>query len=222
MVSVMVIGCGNNQGKPADEPASKGSSSEAVVPGSGSEAVGPAGYTWIYTDQGGMQEDAKEAFDKAFETYTASSVFEPIALLGTQVVAGTNYAILMKETPSENPDGTVLKVVTIYKDLQGNCSISGFVPLDLNEQFAKAVDKTADDQTGSEGGEMLAGGWTAQLGGPELSKEAAEFFSAYEALEDQKMMVYIGSGTADGETVYAALKTIQLPEDSMQTQPLMI
>ena len=219
MIGVMVAGCGG-QGQPADQGSSqgtpKGSSSQSDAPSGGTDTTAFNGI-WTYTDQTGMQEDAQAAFDKAFETYTASSVFSPIALLGTQVVAGTNYAILMSETPSENPEAGELKVVTIYQDLQGNCTINGFVKLDLGEQYTKAVDKA--DYTAPEAGEPLLGGWQTHLGGPELPKEAAEFFSVYEALADQQMMVYLGSATAEDETVYAALKTDTADSES-GTAPL--
>ncbi len=213
MVSVMAVGCGNNQEKAAGSGAGQGSSSQQMVPSGAKEASTGVSAVWSYTDQTGMQEDAQAAFDKAFETYTASSVFHPIALLGTQVVAGTNYAILMSEAPSENPDAVELKVVTIYQDLQGNCTVQGFVDMDLDKQYEMAVDKASYDESTDPGQEMLAGGWTPHLGGPELTEEAASHFSAYETLEEQKMMVYVGSATAENETIYAAVKAAKVSED---------
>lgn len=222
MVSVMTIGCGNNQGQPVDTPESKGSAAQEAVSGSGAQTGKAMGGTWEYTDPAAMPEDLLEVFGKAFETYTASSVFEPIALLGTQVVAGTNFAILIKEFPSEAPDDVTLKVVTVYRDLKGNCSISGFVPMDLDELYAKAVIPSGSEEADFERGTLIAGGWTPHLEGPELPKDVADFFSAYESAEKQQQMVYLGSRTADGETVYAALKMLSAPEEAMQTEPLQI
>lgn len=66
--------------------------------------------------------EAKEAFEKA----TADIVgyeYEAVALLGTQVVAGTNYSILARGravVPDAEPE---FLLVTIYEDLEGNAEI---------------------------------------------------------------------------------------------------
>ena len=67
-------------------------------------------------------EDAKAAFEKATENLDGSE-YEPIALLGTQVVAGTNYAVLCRitaVTPDAEPE---LGIVYIYEDLEGNAEV---------------------------------------------------------------------------------------------------
>ncbi len=69
--------------------------------------------------------EAKAAFKKATEGLTGVS-YKAIAVLGTQVVAGTNYAILCKATtvyPGAQPE---IKVMYIYEDLMGNAEITGF------------------------------------------------------------------------------------------------
>jgi len=68
-------------------------------------------------------EDAKAAFEKATGALDGSE-YEPIALLGTQIVAGTNYAVLCRitaVTPDAEPE---LGIVYIYEDLEGNCEVS--------------------------------------------------------------------------------------------------
>ena len=68
--------------------------------------------------------DAGAAFDKVTENLDGAD-YEPVALLGTQVVAGTNYCILCRETvviPDSEP--TFVKVY-IYEDLDGNAEITG-------------------------------------------------------------------------------------------------
>lgn len=47
--------------------------------------------------------------------------FTPLELLATQVVAGTNY-LFLAEIPVQGND-TVLKEITIYRDLSGNCNV---------------------------------------------------------------------------------------------------
>ena len=76
-----------------------------------------------------LPEDAEAAFSKALDGFTGSTV-EPMALLGTQVVAGMNYAVLCRVTPTVPDAVSTVQVVTVYADLQGNAEITGFAPID--------------------------------------------------------------------------------------------
>ena len=76
-----------------------------------------------------LPEDAQKAFDKAIGEFVGSSI-EPMALLGTQVVAGTNYAILCRVTPVVPDAVSSVQVVTVYADLQGNAEFTSFCALD--------------------------------------------------------------------------------------------
>ncbi len=79
-----------------------------------------------------LPKKARSAYQKALKTFTGYSL-RPIALLGTQVVAGTNYRILCYGKERSNSD---LFVVTIYQDLSGKCSLSSCKPLKL-ESYIK-------------------------------------------------------------------------------------
>ena len=77
--------------------------------------------------------EAKAAFKKA-TTGLAGVSYKPIALLGTQVVAGTNYAVLCRSTvvyPDAQPE---IKIMYIYEDLEGNAQIMGFQTI-IGEQL---------------------------------------------------------------------------------------
>ena len=76
-----------------------------------------------------LPEDARKAFDKAMEDLDGSSV-EPMALLGTQVVAGTNYAVLCRVTPVTPDAVSTVQVAVVYADLQGGASFRSFVLID--------------------------------------------------------------------------------------------
>ena len=76
-------------------------------------------------------EEAKEALDKAMEGYTGAG-FTPVAYLGSQVVAGLNYAFLCKSTLVTAKPVTDLKVVTVYKDLDGNATIKDVIDVDVS------------------------------------------------------------------------------------------
>ena len=78
--------------------------------------------TWKLTDPPVVTEDAKNALEKATAAMTGAE-YTPIALLGTQLVSGTNYCMLCELTPvTANPE-PYYAVVTVYEDLQGNAEI---------------------------------------------------------------------------------------------------
>lgn len=72
-----------------------------------------------------LPEDAEAAFEKALDGFVGSTV-EPMALLGTQVVSGTNYAILCAVTPVTSNSIPSVEVVTVYEDLEGNAQFANF------------------------------------------------------------------------------------------------
>lgn len=74
---------------------------------------------------------------------------EPIAVLGKQVVAGTNYMFLAL-------DKDVYKVVIVYKDLEGNASITKETKFDISKYTHKNIDYNA---------ETLVGGWNVEAPG---------------------------------------------------------
>ena len=68
-------------------------------------------------------DEAKAALDKASETLTGAE-FDPIALVGTQVVAGTNYRLLCKETATVPDAESFYTIIDIYADLNGNAELT--------------------------------------------------------------------------------------------------
>ena len=81
-------------------------------------------------EAGPLTEEAQAAFDKAMEKLVGAN-YTPVALLATQVVAGTNYCILCQTTPvvlNAKPHWTL---VYIYADLQGNAEIMNIHDLDI-------------------------------------------------------------------------------------------
>lgn len=113
-----------------------------------------------------LPEEVQTAFDKALEGYVGMSL-EPIAYLGSQVVAGANYAILCKGTPVVPGATPALKVVIIYAALDGSASISSV------SDFSVADYNTGDMNTKAETG--VPGGWFASTEPAcELGEEPAE------------------------------------------------
>ena len=82
-----------------------------------------------------IPQEAKDVFDKAVENLDGNEL-EPMALLGTQVVAGTNYAFLCFSTLQTEETINGIQVVTVYEDLDGNAEITNICtvdPADYNE-----------------------------------------------------------------------------------------
>ena len=82
-----------------------------------------------------IPQEAKDVFDKAAGNLDGNEL-EPMALLGTQVVAGTNYAFLCFSTLQTEETINGIQVVTVYEDLHGNVEITNICtvdPADYNE-----------------------------------------------------------------------------------------
>ena len=85
---------------------------------------------WQVAESAEVTEGALEAFSIAAEALDGVA-YEPIALLGTQVVAGMNYCILCRAWPAESdaPDGFVL--LYVYAALDGSATFTHFADIDI-------------------------------------------------------------------------------------------
>ena len=81
---------------------------------------------WQAPESPVMTDEVAGYFKKAAEG-GAGSVIEPVALVGQQVVAGMNYRALCVVTPVVPDAESHYSLVTVYKDLQGNCTFTDFV-----------------------------------------------------------------------------------------------
>ncbi len=78
---------------------------------------------WYAPETPEVTKEAKNALEKASETLTGAT-YSPVALLGTQVVAGTNYALLCEMTSTVPDYSSEYVTVYVYEDLQGNAEIT--------------------------------------------------------------------------------------------------
>lgn len=92
------------------------------LPTEADRETGPLAGAWSETESPVMTDEAKAAFQKATEGFVGVD-YTPVALLSTQVVAGTNYRILCEATVVYPGAEMHYVVMTIYEDLQGNASI---------------------------------------------------------------------------------------------------
>lgn len=127
---VSVTGCVKNE-EAAEIPAAGTSASGTVC---GGYEISPAG--------GILPDETQKAFDKAMENYGKGRM-KALALLGTQVVAGTNHSVLCADESGS------LKVLTVYADFSGGAEV-------INEAD---FDFTALSES-SQPGEELSGGWS--------------------------------------------------------------
>ena len=108
-----------------------------------------------------ISDDAKKIFDKAKEKYTGMEL-EAVALLGTQVVSGTNYMFLCKGSPTTETPTTTWQIVVVYNDLKDNASISQVNEFDILDYAGKNIEINT---------ESLMGGWTVNK---EMQENALE------------------------------------------------
>ena len=76
--------------------------------------------------------------------------FHSIAVLGTQIVAGTNYRILSYGTTSTADPQTDLYVVDIYENLAGDAEITSVGRFALSEYVTPAESEAAEEETEAE------------------------------------------------------------------------
>lgn len=171
-VAMMLAGCGH-----AAEPVNSTvtPSADASASASATADAMAGGYVINAALAGtALPGDAQTAFDKVMESIDGAT-YEPIALLGTQVVSGTNYAVLCKVTPVVTDGTSDLAVVTVYADLNGNAEIMSAEPFDL--ATVAGVDNTYTVDPEMVGGFETNPTFTAQV----EDEGTAEAFKAAEA-----------------------------------------
>ena len=87
---------------------------------------------WQDPESPEMTAEALDAFEKAMEGITDTE-YTPLALVSTQVVAGTNYCVLAMTKDAEADGEEGMSLVYIYADLEGNAEVTEFAPFALNK-----------------------------------------------------------------------------------------
>ena len=136
---------------------------------------------WSAAEDTGLTEDQRSLFERAMEGLLGVN-YEPIAYLGSQVVAGLNHCFLCKATvvyPNAQP---TYKLVYIYEDLDGNTEVSDIVDL------------------AGDGSEVLPGGWSIAEDAAMTKDVQAAFDKAMESLlgVDYEPVAVLGSQVVAG------------------------
>ena len=85
---------------------------------------------WTIAENTDITDETKAIFDKALDGLVGVS-YEPIAYLGSQVVAGTNHCFLCKATIAYPDAMPTLVFIYIYEDLEGNAEILNIADFDI-------------------------------------------------------------------------------------------
>ena len=132
----------------ADSEADEIESIIVTLPGGWSRAESPV-----------IVEELKELIEKAAAKKMGMK-YIPVAFLGRQIVAGTNYTVLCRIAPVVPNAVETYAVVYIYANLQGDAEITEVQELDVETQIND-----------------LPGGWS-QAETPEITEDLQETFDA--------------------------------------------
>ena len=158
--------CGQNDQTADNDAGEKTESAEPVT----------GGWELTKNEAAPLPEDVQAAFDKATEKYTGSKL-TPVAYVGEQIVAGTNYMILCESEPT-----TSYQMVVVYADLDGNAEVTEVKDFDL-AAYTQGDDGEADPK-------QLAGGWSVPddaAGSPIPEEAKAAFDKAAESLTGSRV-----------------------------------
>ena len=108
---------------------------------------------WTISEDAALTDEARAAFEKAMEGFTGVG-YEPLALIGTQVVSGTNYCILCEARVIVPDAAPYYALVYVYADLKGGAEILNIAALNLGDIAETGEIKAADPASGN-----LLGGW---------------------------------------------------------------
>ena len=85
---------------------------------------------WTPSVDPAVTEDVQALLDKGLDGLVGVS-YVPVAYLGSQVVAGTNHAILCQATVVYPDAQPYYVIIYLYEDLEGNVSILNIADFDI-------------------------------------------------------------------------------------------
>ena len=135
----------------AEAPVDETAQGDIELPEIGADEPVVGGWTIVGVGKAQLPEEAEKAF-KAVTEKLLGADYIAIAYLGSQVVAGMNYAILCTRTLVTANPVTDLAVLTVYVDLEGNAELLNISDFNIGD-YAQAEDPGAPEQ--------LMGGWQA-------------------------------------------------------------
>ena len=113
---------------------------------------------WNLPEDNTVTSDVQAVFEKATSELVGCS-YEPVAVLGTQVVAGINYVILAKITPVYPGAEAHYALVYIYADLTGNATVTSIADFSIEPE----IEEESRDEDGQNPVMNLIGGYMDKL-----------------------------------------------------------
>ncbi len=108
-----------------------------IAPVSAEQLAG--GWEIPATEGTALPENAQAAFEKATETLIGAS-YTPVALLATQIVAGTNYCVLCQIAPVVPDPVPQWALVYIYANLEGEAEVTNIYEINVGA-FAQQTEE---------------------------------------------------------------------------------
>lgn len=100
---------------------------DVTLPGTADADGTPIAGGWRYTEDPEADDNVTEVVDKATGKFLGAE-YEPVAYIGSQVVAGMNHAVLCRVTAVSPDAESGYALVYIYEDLNGGVEV-----LEINE-----------------------------------------------------------------------------------------
>lgn len=170
-----------------------------------SPQINDGGYTVETAIAGSIPENAKSAFNAATQNLEGVS-YTPLALIGRQVVAGTNYLFLVKSDKTSK-----FEVLTVYEPLDASARITATSNFVLSD-YLKDCESTPAKEVNVGGTRVPSeGGMTSMP--QELGTATSEAFSKYENVKLEPLAclgsqvvagtnyIMLCRGTPEGSTV---------------------
>lgn len=145
LLLVAAVACTGETGTPVTVP----DPGEPVI--DAENPIGAVAGGWANAESFALTDELRAVFEKALEGLVGVN-YTPIACLGTQVVAGTNYCFLAQGTvvyPGATP---TYMLVYVYEDLSGNAQILNIADM--------PIVPNGDGTAKAAGTELLDGGWS--------------------------------------------------------------
>ena len=114
-----------------------------------STALAEGGMTgsWTFPENVEMTDEMKTVFEKGIDGLLGVS-YTPVACLGTQVVAGTNYCFLCKARVVIPDADDYYALVYLYQDPAGDVSVLNIVPMDIVEMGMEGLEDDGEFSSG--------------------------------------------------------------------------
>lgn len=150
-------------------------------------------------------KDAKKAFEKATDGLEGYD-YEPIAVLGRQVVEGTNYSILCKGTVIVPDAEPVYEIITVYEDLDGNAEIIGDKEIFSGNSDAQGGYAVNDGDVSFEKNKDVKAAFD----------KAIEYAAGINSLANPEYepVAYLGKQTVSGFNYVALMRVIPVAQDA--------